>query len=84
MANTNPANFDDVKVSEAPEVPDFILQRDASLCILYVQTEAAQQWVTDNVTGETTWWGKNGLVVEWRYIDDLIFGIENDGLAVQR
>lgn len=84
MANTNPANFDDVKVTEAPEVPDFRLQREGSISILYVETDAAQQWVADHIPSDATWWGRNGLVIEWRYVDDILFGIENDGLSVQR
>jgi len=84
MANENPANFDDVKVTEAPERPDFRVQNEGTIYVLWAETEAAEQWVTDHLPGDVMTWGRNGYVVEWRYIADIVFGIENDGLVVLR
>jgi hypothetical protein len=79
----NPAQYDDVKVTDAPEQPDFSLLNEGSIFVLFAQTEAAEQWVTDHLPGDVMTWGRNGYVVEWRFIEDIVFGIENDGLTVQ-
>ncbi len=42
---------------------------------------AAGSWLDDHVAGEATWWA-GALVVEHRYLDDLIEGMRGDGLAV--
>ena len=43
-------------------------------------TSACKEWINENVGGETTWYA-SGLAIEWRYLDNLLLGMENDGLA---
>jgi hypothetical protein len=56
---------------------------DGSIVVLTPQSDEAEAWLDDNVmTPETMRWGR-GIVVELRYINDLITGITADGLTVE-
>ena len=62
--------------------PDFEVLNCGSLCILTARSLAAKLWqATEIVTPETQWWA-GGVVVESRYLQGIIDGIENDGLTV--
>jgi len=53
-----------------------------SLVLVYALTKAATSWMAENVVGdEHTYWGR-ALVVEWRYVEDLIAGMKRDGLVI--
>ena len=45
-------------------------------------TEAAKEWVNENVHLEDWQWLGNGFGVEWRYLDNLVEGMTEAGLAV--
>lgn len=67
-----------------PNGPDFAVENHGSIFLLRPQNEEAIAWIEEHI-GED-----NGLqpyfptiVVEHRYITDIVEGIQNDGLAVQ-
>jgi hypothetical protein len=61
---------------------DFDVSDAGSICIVTPMTEAAQDWLDANVTNdETQYWGP-GIVVEPRYLENLVNGIIGDGLTV--
>ena len=72
---------------------DFEVVNHGSLVVLHPQNDAAREWVdihvygtdadagTETVEQNVQWWG-GGVVVEPRYIADIIEGIEADGLDV--
>lgn len=62
--------------------PDFIVQNHGSIIILLAVTAAAQQWVTENLPDDAQTWGRNGTVIEPRYIGPIVNGIEAEGLVV--
>lgn len=62
--------------------PDFILQGGGSVYLLCPQTQAAQEWLDDNIGDEAQFLGHN-LAVEHRYVEGVISGIQGDGLVVQ-
>ena len=72
------------KQSGSSPTPDFEVQNHGSIFLLIPQTASARIWVDDHI-------GKgNGyqphyptVVVEHRYIADIVAAIQNDGLAVQ-
>ncbi len=66
------------------QLVDFSVEDHGSIVILQAHTEEAEQWATDNLPADVLTHGRNGYVVEPRYIGDILFGIQNDGLAVQR
>jgi hypothetical protein len=45
-------------------------------------TQAAREWLTENVTTDATWLGQN-LAVEHRYIGHLVAGMIEAGLRVE-
>lgn len=46
-------------------------------------TEAAQRWLDANI-GEDAIYMQGALMVEWRYVDEIIEGMLDDGLEVGR
>lgn len=60
---------------------DFTLGGGGSIYILTPNNPAAQEWLKDYViTEETQTWG-TGIVVEHRYVGDILNGLVNDGLS---
>jgi hypothetical protein len=64
--------------------PDFVLENHGSIFLLKPLTPSAISWIEDHIGQD------NGyqpyfptVVVEHRYIADIVAGIQNDGLAVQ-
>ena len=62
---------------------DFAVENHGSICLLRPQNEQAVAWVEEHIGQD------NGyqpyfptVVVEPRYIADIVAGIQNDGLAV--
>jgi hypothetical protein len=75
--------------SEAsPAVPnptiDFEVQNHGTICLLCPLTDSAIAWVEEHIgqdNGFQPYWPT--VVVEHRYIADLVAGIQRDGLAVR-
>jgi hypothetical protein len=73
---------------------DFEVQNHGSLFVLHPQNDAAREWIdihvygtdadggTETVEQNVQWWG-GGVVIEPRYLPDIIEGIEADGLDVK-
>ena len=64
--------------------PDFLVENQGSIFLLIPQTDSARIWIDDHIGRD------NGyqpyyptVVVEHRYIADIVAGIQDDGLAVQ-
>lgn len=65
---------------------DFIAQDEGSLILLRPMNAAAKQWLIDNVgtpEDEVQWFG-GALVVQPRYLNDLVDGAHADGLTTRR
>jgi hypothetical protein len=65
----------------ATRVPDFRLEDQGTIAILFPQNDAAEDWVFQNLPSDATRWA-GGIVIEHRYVGDIVFGIRNDGLVV--
>ncbi len=63
--------------------PDFILSDEGSLFLLQPLTPAAVSWVDDNISQDRMTFG-SAIVVEHRYISDIVRGVISDGLVVSR
>jgi hypothetical protein len=61
--------------------PDFAVENHSSIFLFRMNTPAAVEWVSQNVQEDAQFFG-DALVVEHRYIADIVAGIQNDGLAV--
>jgi hypothetical protein len=53
-----------------------------SLFLVHPQSDAAKQWIEENVQSDAQWFGRY-LVVEHRYIRNLVTGMLEAGLEVQ-
>ena len=53
-----------------------------SIVTLRPMTEAAENWIGEHIPDDAMWFG-GALVVEWRYADAIICGMQEDGLVVQ-
>lgn len=64
---------------------DFTVLNAGSIFILNPITEKADAWVKEKVgiTDETQFWGPKGVVIEHRYIKDIIEGILEDDLSLE-
>ena len=64
--------------------PDFTVENHGSIFLLQPLTAAAWQWIEDNINinAETQFWD-SAIVVEHRFIHDIVCGIQSDSLAVE-
>ncbi len=62
---------------------DFYVQNEGSIFILRALSNEAKQWVADHIPADATFWGHDGVVVEHRYIADIVQGAISDGLTVE-
>ena len=60
---------------------DFIVSNHGSIYLLEPLTEAGRQWSDDHLPDDAQMFG-NAVVVEHRYIEDIVLGIQDDGLTV--
>lgn len=60
---------------------DFIVADHGSIVLLTPVTPAAHRWIQENLPEDRQTWGLS-VVVEPRYINDIVAGIQNDGLYV--
>lgn len=61
---------------------DVLVQNYGSVVILQILTPEAEAWCDEHLPDDVVRWGRNGVVVEPRYVDDIVFGMESDGLTV--
>lgn len=64
--------------------PDFNVRDEGSIYILQSNTDAGNAWVDDHIPADAQRYGRHGVVVEHRYITDILNGIVEDGLSVRR
>lgn len=82
-----PASTDTAKTSPQPEpispsTPDFFVENHGSIVLLRPVTPAANEWVEQHIPDDAQYFG-NAVVVEPRYIEGIVNGIQNDGLEVR-
>lgn len=65
----------------APPSADFAFADHGSVCILTPLSADGRDWVRNHVCADAQYFGR-GLVIEPRYADDILAGIESDGLEV--
>ena len=61
---------------------DFLVAYDGSISLVTPVTPAAREWIDAHVPAAAPWFGPS-LAVEWRYVDSLLEGIEDDGLTIR-
>ena len=61
---------------------DFRFTDHGSICLLTPLSAQALDWVENNLPKERQTWG-GGIVIEPRYVDDIVEGFMEDGLTVE-
>lgn len=62
---------------------DFIVRNEGSIFMVTPVTPQAQGWVSLNLRLESWQWLGNSFSVGYRYIEDLVQGMRNDGFVVE-
>jgi hypothetical protein len=62
---------------------DLSVANHGSIFILTPHTDAGRDWVDEHIPLGSPGWGKDGIVVEHRYIGDIVAGAQSDGLSVE-
>lgn len=60
---------------------DFSVHNGGSVFILRAHSDECQQWMDDHVGNDETQHFGGGIVVEHRYIQDIINGLESEGFT---
>lgn len=61
--------------------PDFTFANHGSICTLQPVSAAAQEWVAEHIPADAQTWG-SAIVIEPRYVSEVLSGISDDGLEV--
>ena len=66
-------------------MPDITIRDHGSILLLVARTEAAEHWLVEHTSGTWTWRVGNdpALVVEPRYVADIVAGARGAGLEVR-
>lgn len=60
---------------------DVFVQDDGSIALFRPATKEAEVWFNEHISDDAQWFGSR-LVVERRYVDNLVAGLQGDGLIV--
>jgi hypothetical protein len=73
----------------ASDTPDIRVENHGTLYLLWPLSADAEKWLRDHTTKDAQWWGpgrsgltRGGLVVEPRYVADIVAGARDAGLRV--
>lgn len=61
--------------------PDVTVENHGSIYLVTPHSDQGREWIEGHVSEDALWYS-SGLVVEPRYVEDLIGGMEGDGLIV--
>ena len=68
--------------SNVQRFPDFTLYNHGSIFLLHPHTELARTWIAEHISEDAYLFG-NAVVIEHRFIADIVTGIQMDGLEVR-
>lgn len=66
-----------------PRKADFRVSDHGSVCILSPLNERAEDWVDEHIHADRMGWGLKGVVIEARFIGDILRGIASAGYSVE-
>ena len=61
---------------------DLSVQNHGSIFLLVPESDLGREWIAERIPEDATRWGEDAVVVEHRYIADIVQGAINDGLEV--
>jgi hypothetical protein len=77
-------DFDAVIKNQGGEIAmhaDFIIADHGSIALLTPASKAGREWANEHLPQDAMYWN-GAIVIEPRYVDDIIEGIQCDGLSV--
>lgn len=63
---------------------DMTFANHGSITIMTPLTPAAHDWVSEHIPEDAMTWGPSGIVIEHRYVLDIMQGVLSDGLDIGR
>ena len=60
---------------------DFTITPGGSIWLLTPITPAASEWTDEHLPADATHWA-NSFAIEARYVEDIVVGIQEDGLTI--
>ncbi len=64
-----------------PPVPDVVIQDEGTIFLVRGQSVAGAEWIVEHLPDDAMRFG-GAIVVEHRFIDDIVNGMQADGLTV--
>ena len=64
------------------DMADLVVENHGSIFLLDPVTDLGRDWIAAHISADATWFG-GGVVVEHRYIRDIVVGAVTDGLWVR-
>jgi hypothetical protein len=61
---------------------DLVFQNHGSIFVCIPDTDEGKDWIDQNISDDAMPWGR-GIVIEHRFVGDIIQGAINDGLEVE-
>jgi hypothetical protein len=74
---------DSFAASGSSPTPDFRCENHGSVFLLYLLTQPAYSWVREHLPEDAQHFG-DAIVVEHRYVWNILIAVQDDGLAVSR
>ena len=62
---------------------DFDFANHGSICLLTPRTPEAHNWVDANLPQDVMTWGPCSIVIEPRYVENILAGIAEEGLSCE-
>ena len=63
--------------------PDFDFSNHGSICLLTPRSAAAHDWTVEHIPEDSLRWGQCSIVIEPRYVQNILDAIEDEGMVVQ-
>jgi hypothetical protein len=72
----------DAHIAEKANQPDVFVRNEGSIFLLTPMSDAAREWIGEHIPEDAQYMGR-ALVVEHRYVEDIVAGMQSDGLIVK-
>lgn len=70
------------QATAAARKPDVFVRNEGSIFLVTPISEAAREWMKEHIPDDAQYMGRS-LVVEHRYVEDIINGMKGDGLRIK-
>ena len=68
------------RIGNMAKIADVLVRNEGSLFLFHPLSDAAKDWIKEHIPDDAQWFGK-ALVVETRYVGNIVEGMRADGLT---